>query len=183
MLRRLSFIVRFLRDRRGVSAIEFALVAPLLICAYLGMAELTLGMLAARHTSHLAATIGDLASQSDNLTDANVSDLWAIGGSMLQPFSTTGLRMRVTEVMMTTTSPIQAVVVWSEQSNWTAYTKNTPITAITTSQLAQGQYLIMTEVQYDYSSPIGNFLPGVTHFSDTFYHQPRNGLKVLRNGA
>ena len=63
MLRRLNCLARFRSDRRGVAAVEFALVAPVLIAAYLGMAELTLGLMTARQTSHLAATVGDLAAQ------------------------------------------------------------------------------------------------------------------------
>jgi Flp pilus assembly protein TadG len=45
MTRRLS---RFWRDRRGVSAVEFALIAPVLMIFYFGMAELTEAMMAQR---------------------------------------------------------------------------------------------------------------------------------------
>jgi Flp pilus assembly protein TadG len=177
-------ILRFLRDRRGVAAVEFAFVAPILICAYLGMAEVDLGVLASRQTSHLAATIGDLASQSDNLTAANLTDLWSIGGSMLQPFPTgTALKIRLSEVLMNSSG--QAIVQWSKNQNWTgtAYVNGvTPIPQITTTQLSTGQYLIMTEVEYDYSSPIGNFLPGITTMTYTFYHHPRNGTQVTQTG-
>jgi len=180
----LARLRRFLRDCRGVAAIEFALVAPILICAYLGMAEVTLGLMASRQTSHLAATIGDLASQSDNLTAANITDLWAIGASMLQPFSTgTALKMRLSEVYMNTSN--KAVVQWHKTSNWTGadyVDGSTVISQITTSQLSQGQYLIMTEVEYDYVSPLGNFLPGTTAMKYTFYHHPRNGTQVTQTG-
>ena len=186
MLRRLNALIRFpwrfRRDDRGVAAVEFALVAPILICAYLGMAELTLGLMASRRTEHLAATLGDLASQSDNLTAANLTDLWAIGASMLQPFSTTvGLRMRITEVTMGTNN--QATVYWSQaSSSWTKLTTGAAVPQVTTAQISAGQFLIMTEVQYDYVSPIGNFLPGTTHMTDTFYHHPRNGTQVTQTG-
>ncbi|MCR6659287.1 MAG: pilus assembly protein [Asticcacaulis sp.] len=111
-LRRLNRLVtlkafgkRFAGDGRGVSAIEFALVAPVLILLYLGMAELTLGMMAARRVSHLAATVGDLAAQSQTLTPTNITDLWAIGANMLDPFPTSGtsLRIRLTSVTMQST--------------------------------------------------------------------------------
>ncbi len=184
-LRRLARLVSlkpFFQDRRGVSAVEFALIAPILIMAYLGLAELTLGMMASRRTSHLAATIGDLAAQSETLSASNVTDLWAIGSSMLQPFptSTTVLKMRLTSVMMDTNN--HAVVQWSTAQGTTGYAKNTIISGITTAQIAQGEYLVMTEVEYDYTSPIGsplaNFMPGTKAFTDTFYHHPRNGAGV-----
>ena len=181
MLRRLNRLLRlksFADDTRGVSAIEFALVAPILIMAYLGLSELTLGMMASRKASHLAATIGDLAAQSETLSSDNITDLFAIGTSMLQPFSATGtsLKIRLTSVTMQTTS--KATVDWSAVQNMTKYNKGDTINSITTSQIAAGQSLIMTEVEYDYSSPIGKFLPGQTAFKYTFYHHPRNGAMV-----
>ncbi|MCC7266817.1 MAG: pilus assembly protein, partial [Caulobacteraceae bacterium] len=38
------------KDIRGVSAIEFAFVAPVMILFYLGMAELTMGLMAERRS-------------------------------------------------------------------------------------------------------------------------------------
>ncbi len=182
ILRRLADIVRFRAfwgDRRGVSAIEFALVAPILIMAYLGLSELTLGMMAARRTSHLTATIGDLAAQSDTLTDANITDLFAIANSMMAPFSTgTSLKIRLTSVTMGTDN--KARTDWSKAQNMTPYADNTVLSTITTAQITANQSLMMTEVEYDWVSPIGNLLPGTSAFKDTFYHHPRNGAKVTR---
>ena len=174
-------IRRFIGDDRAVAAIEFAFVAPVLIVAYIGMAELTMGMMAARRTSHLAATIGDLAAQSDNLTLANISDLWTIGASMLAPFDTsTGLKMRLSEITMNTSN--KAVVVWSQNSGWVNLATNSTVAAVTTTQLPQGQYMMMTEVEYDWVSPFGQFLPGTRAFTYTFYHHPRNGSQVTQVG-
>ena len=188
MLSRLNAIIRFQwrfrRDKRGVAAVEFALVAPILIVAYLGMAELTLGLMAARRTEHLASTVGDLASQSDNLTQLDLADLFTIGASMLPPFPTgKALKMRISEVEMNPSN--KAIVIWNQPNNWTgtAYVDGTTvIPQITTTQLAQGQYLIMTEVEYDYVSPIGTFLTGTTKMTYTFYHHPRNGAQVTQVG-
>ena len=175
-------VLRFFQDCRGVAAIEFAFVAPVLIIAYLGMAELTMGIMAARKTSHLAATIGDLAAQSDNLTMTNIGDLWTIGASMLAPFDTTvGLKMRLTEV--STDANDKATVSWSRaNANWTAYANNQAMPQITSAQMSANQSLIMTQVEYDWVSPFGKFLPGTTAFTYTFYHHPRNGAQVTQIG-
>jgi Flp pilus assembly protein TadG len=179
---RLFSLKAFFKDKRGVSAIEFALIAPILIMAYLGLAEVTLGMMASRRTAHLAASLGDLAAQSDSLTSANITDLFTIGNSMMAPFrsDSTVLNIRLTSVTMNASN--QAVVQWSVAQGTTlpAYSKTKPdiISAITTNQIASGQSLIMTEVDYRYTSPLGNFLPGQSAFKDTFYHHPRNGAAV-----
>jgi len=187
ILRRLARWRRFksfAKDDRGVSAVEFALIAPILIMTYLALAELTLGMMASRRTSHLAASIGDLAAQSETLTNANVTDLFAIGTSMLQPFAAgTDLKIRLTCVTMGTDN--QAKVVWSDARYMTAYTVGSTISSISTSQIAAGESLIMTEVEYKYTdpiaSPVADFLPGSTPFKDTFFHHPRNGTAVVRS--
>jgi Flp pilus assembly protein TadG len=42
----MSFLNRWRRDRRGVSAVEFAFIAPVLILFYFGVAELCSALLA-----------------------------------------------------------------------------------------------------------------------------------------
>jgi len=188
-LRRLSRLVtlkafgrRFAEDGRGVSAIEFALIAPILILLYLGMAELTLGMMASRRVSHLAATVGDLAAQSQTLTPTNISDLWTIGSNMLDPFPTgTALKIRVASVTMQKNG--KATVDWSQPSNWTKLTNDdTEIKAITTAQIATDESLILTEVEYAYDSPLhsplADFFKSGTVFKETYMHHPRNGSVV-----
>ncbi len=178
-LRQLITLKAFAKDTRGVSALEFALVAPILILLYLALAELTLGMMAARRTSHLAAIIGDLAAQSETLTTANINDLFEIGTSILQPFTTgTALKIRLSSVTMDNNE--DARVQWSVGKNLTNYSKNHILESITTEQVGKGESLVVTEVVYDYSSPLGNFLPGLTQFNETFYHHPRNGAAVKK---
>lgn len=175
-----AFGKRFAQDGRGVSAIEFALVAPVLILLYLGMAELTLGMMASRRVSHLAATIGDLAAQSQTLTPDNITDLWAIGSNMLDPFPTDGtsLRMRVTSVTMSSDKTPKAKVDWSQSKNTSKYKKGDELPAITTDQISANESLILTEVEYSYDSPLGNFIKTGTVFKETYTHHPRNGAMV-----
>ncbi len=199
-LRRLNHLVtlkglgkRFADDGRGVSAIEFALIAPVLILLYLGMAELTLGLMASRRVSHLTSTIGDLVAQSDSLTPDNVTDLWKIADSIMDPFVTSTtvdakqvsiLKMRVASVTMQKVgSKTSAKVNWSMASNTTGFTNtSTEIQKITTSQIAVGESLIVTQAEYDYDSPIhspmADFFKSGTQFKEIFYHHPRNGEAV-----
>jgi Flp pilus assembly protein TadG len=184
-LRRLNHLVtlkafgkRFADDGKGVSAIEFAIIAPVLLLLYLGMSELTLAMMASRRTSHLGATIGDLAAQSDTLTPDNISDMWQIGNSIMAPFDTgTNLRIRVSSVTMNAAGT-QALVDWSQATNEAEYVAGVQITSITTTQIAANESLILTEVEYDYDSPVGDFFISGTTFTDTYYHHPRNGSTV-----
>jgi len=179
--------LRFLLSRKGVAAIEFALIAPILIMIYIGLAELGLGMMASRRTSHLGATIGDLVSQSESVTLANINDIFDIGTSILEPFAAgNNLQLRVSCVRMGTDN--QAHVYWSDARNWlgAAYqeiidgTTGTVITDITTDQLPVGENIIMTEVRYQYQAPVTKFLPAPVTFSYRFLHHPRSAGMVER---
>jgi Flp pilus assembly protein TadG len=166
-------------NNKGTAAVEFALIAPILIVLYLGLAELTLGMMAGRRAGHLAATVGDLTAQSESLTTANINDIFDIGASMLSPFPAgANLKIRISSVTMDASG--QARVDWSDGKNMGPNAPGTVIAGITLTQLPKGESLMMTEVEYDYDSPVDNFLPGITTFKDKFYHNPRSGAMVIR---
>jgi len=177
------FSLKILKDKQGVSAVEFAFIAPIIVMAYLGLCELTLGMMASRRTSHLAAAVGDLAAQSETLTSANITDMFTIAGAMMDPFPTgTKLKVRVTSITMGT--DFKARVDWSDGKNYAPRSVGAVISTVTKDQLPVGDSLMMTEVEYTFDAPFesstGKFLPLTQVYDDIFYHHPRNGAKVTR---
>ena len=55
---------RLVRDIRGVSAVEFALVLPLMVALYLGLAEASQAIAIDRKVTLTAHALSDLASQA-----------------------------------------------------------------------------------------------------------------------
>src|SRR3990167_7599340 len=94
----ISFLRRLGRDRRGVSAVEFALIAPAMVASYFGMAEITQALLAERKAAHAASAIGDLVSQSSSVSTADITDIFSIASTIMQPYTTTTPKMRVSSV-------------------------------------------------------------------------------------
>lgn len=181
MKRPLLTLRRFARDRRGVSAVEFALIAPLLITFYLGMAETTQAMMAKRKASHVASVIGDLVAQDQIVTDAEMADTWTIGAALLAPFPTSGLLgMRVTSVTMTAGV---VKVDWSEAGGTGLTKKNAGDTwaGIPAGLIANGQSLIIAETRYPYDSPIKKYVPATLNFNDIYYLRPRKISAVQRS--
>ena len=180
MKRPLMTLRRFAGDRRGVSAIEFALIAPLLITFYLGMAETTQAMMAKRKASHVASAIGDLIAQDQSVTNAEMTDTWTIGNALLAPFPTSGLlKMRVTSV--TANSAGVAKVDWSDNSGWTDVADGSTWTGIPTGLIAAGESLIIAQTTYAYDSPIKKYVPNTLNFTETYYLRPRKIKTVLRD--
>ena len=57
-----QFLRRFGRDRRGASAIEFALIAPLMLGLYIGCVEISDGVAADRKVTLTAGALANLTA-------------------------------------------------------------------------------------------------------------------------
>jgi Flp pilus assembly protein TadG len=169
----------FWRDRRGVSAVEFALLAPVLVIFYFGMAELTESMIAQRRLSHIASSIGDIVARDTQLTDARRTDVFQVGSVLMAPFPTSTLRMCI--VSISSNAAGTDTVDWSEASNSPV---NCPaagtVVSIPTSVLPNSSSVIMSKASYDYTPPIKMVSASMFTFRRTFYLRPRLSDKVLR---
>ncbi len=103
---------RFRRDTAGVSAVEFALILPVMLVLWAGMAEMSHAIDNWRKVTQLARTIVDLTSQgdtSDPIAPATMNDILASSAAVLRPFSTTNLTIVISalgvDTSASTTSP------------------------------------------------------------------------------
>lgn len=176
--RHTGILIRLARDRRGVSAVEFALLAPIMIAFYFGLAEFCQGFMAQKRMGHATSMVADLVSQTDIVTPTQVSDFFEIGGLIMKPFSATPLKMRVSQI--TRDSSGVARVSWSRGKGMTARTTNASVT-LPTGLIANGESIIMSEATYDYDSPVDYLMPSITQFSHTYYLRPRLTEQVTLN--
>ena len=174
MMRR-GLFSRLGRDERGVSAVEFAMLAPVLIAFYFGMAEFCQGFMAQKRMGHSSAMVADLVAQEESVATANLDDIFDIGGLIMKPFSTAALKQRVSSV--TRTAGV-ARIDWSRGDGMTARAVNSTIT-LPTDLISDGESVIVSEATYDYDSPVDYFMPGITQFSLIYYLRPRTVDKTL----
>ena len=161
---------RLARDTRGVAAVEFAFLAPILILFYFSMVEYCQGYMALKRTGHVASMVADLVSQSDTVTKTQLTDTFAIGGLIMRPFSSAILTQRVSSVTRVNAATYR--VDWSVGRG--IPTKLTVADAkIPPDMLAAGESVIIAEANYDYSSPFDLVAPYVTRFERMAYLRPR----------
>lgn len=172
---RSGIIRRFGSDRRGVSAVEFALIAPLMIVFYFGLVELCQGFMALKRMTHVSSTVADLATQEASLSAAEIADLFAAGNVIMAPFPTPALSQRISSVSVDANGV--ARIDWSRGQGMSARAAGSTI-AVPAGLVENGESLIMTEVSYDYDSAIDYIVKGITRFSHTYYLRPRVSDKV-----
>jgi Flp pilus assembly protein TadG len=173
---------------RGVAAVEFALIAPTLVLAYFGLAELTEGLMASRKISTVASTLGDLTAQAASTTPGQVSDIFSIGQTLMKPFPTGGqvLTMRLSSVTVDANGVPR--IDWSEGQGMGALAKGSSVALPlatkaqpgdpSTPFIASGQSVIMAEAHYQFASPLKQYLPATSDLHDVLYMAPRQGTTV-----
>jgi Flp pilus assembly protein TadG len=176
---RSGFLRRLKRDMRGVAAVEMALIAPGLILAYFGVAEVTMAMMASRRANHTTSAIGDLVTQSAQVGPKAMSDIFKIGSTLMRPFDGTKLKVRVTSIRMEANRSL--TVRWSESyGGMTELTDGAVITdAKASTLLSPFESLVITETSYSFSSPLDYALKGVFTFGDAAYLKPRKSDEVV----
>jgi Flp pilus assembly protein TadG len=171
-------IRRLAGDVRGVSAVEFALIAPVMILFYAGLVDLCQGYMALKRTNHLASVVADLASQSTALTGTEVDGIFEVGPDIMAPFASASLEQRISSV--TKVSPLEFKVDWSRSSKATGALSGDLAVAnagVPAVLLADGESIIIAETAYTYKSPFQKFLPEI-RFQRRAMLQPRRSATI-----
>lgn len=168
-----GIFLRFARDRRGVSAVEFALIAPILIAFYFALAEFCQGFMAQKRMGHSASMVADLVAQTQApVTMDQLDDVIGVGELIMQPFTAAPLKLRVTSLTQGTDGIVR--VDWSHASVGMSPLADDAVVDIPADLIEDGESLVMSEATYDYESPVGKYLPGITQFDQTHYLRPRS---------
>lgn len=70
-----TFLRRLAGDTKGVAAIEFAMIAPIMIALYVGLAEVSMLITSDRKVSHASSVTGDLAAQYETISNNEMSNI------------------------------------------------------------------------------------------------------------
>ena len=82
-----------LSNRSGVSAVEFALILPVLLTMYFGVVEIGNALTITRRTSIVASTAADLVAQEKTTSSNGLKDAFAASKSILAPIDPTPLKI------------------------------------------------------------------------------------------
>ena len=161
---------RFARDRDATSAMEFAIILPVMLLLYIGGVELGDGLQIQFKVTETARTITDLASQYIIIQSSDMSNIMTAASSVVAPYSSSNVTMTVSEVG--TNSQGQGTITWSCSLNGTPHTVGATVTLPTNLQTPNIS-LIWGEVTYAYTPPMGYVVSGTINLYQSNYFYPR----------
>lgn len=180
-------LLSILRDRRAVAAVEFALLLPLMLTLFIGGNEISTALAIYRKVGHTGSTLGDLVAQVSTLTTSDMTDILAASASVMTPYSVGNAKIVVSAVKYTTSNGYK--VCWSAAKNSTAWTAgSSPPITMPTGLVSNGEEVIVTRVQYSYTSPFSTIMSdiwgsGAITLADLSYFRPRVSTTVVYAGA
>lgn len=166
-----------LRNEDGVTAVEFAIIAPLMVLIFFGCIELSFLMRADRRVTATAASLGDLTSRLAAVTDDDMHELYNAATVMMQPYPAAETRMRITSIE--DNGDGKKRVKWSDGHEMTPRPVNS-IVNVPDGIVPSPGSVILTEVEYDYTSSIGFMIDTSKTMGDTFYLRPRRVSNIQR---
>ncbi len=174
MMRRAASMLRgFIASRRGVAAIEFAMIMPVLAVMFLASFD---GGRAIATYMKVRATTYALAAITNQYSTIQSSDMTSIVGAaatIMAPYATTTSNPVITVSQITIGSHGAATISWSYSQGGTARAQGSSITLPATALDTDSTYLILAEVSYTFTPVFGLFTPGTLTFSDNLYVTPR----------
>lgn len=169
---------KFKTDQRGVSAIEFAFIAPIMVVLFLGAVEASRALTVDRRVTSVASTAADLTAQVKQISNSDLDDIFAASSAILTPFSTQPLSIVVSSVVADVDNNTK--VEWSRaNANGTARACGSAF-AVPAGLTQAGSSVIVSEVTYTYTPTFGaSVFPGLT-MTETFYLRPRQSVKIAK---
>ena len=172
---------KFRNDRDGVGAVEFALIAPVLIVLYMGSLEVSVAMSVNKKLARAASTVADLVTQSETVDKTYLGTMLNVAQSVMTPFRSDAIKVKITGISINGAGV--ATTAWSwQQDNTRPYTVGS--TQTLPSDLAiPNTFLVRTELEFDHDLLL--VMPGIQdvdmrtiHMKKTYHLRQRIGDSV-----
>jgi Flp pilus assembly protein TadG len=175
---------RFVASTRGVVAIEFAMILPVLLLAFLGTVDAGRAIALYMKIHSATYTLAAVTNQYPTVQTSDLQDITGATSKVLAPYPSGPAVVTVSQVAIDSNS--KTTVSWSYSLNGTARAQGSTVTvpakiltAMGTPPAGKFSYLIFSEVSYTYTPMFGYFITGSLTMSDNLFVTPRGTQCVL----
>ena len=201
-------LARLASEERGVAAVEFSLILPIMITLWIGGVEVTNALSVDRRVNAFAASMGDLVARSKTISYDQIADIFKLSEAAMFPYCDSKMSMRITAIDIDNAG--DAKVAWSrshfvslaaapcpgaaagDTAQLPAYAKLTDVNSSVPGALRPAgvgvSQLIMAETEKDYRPAIGYLIVkrlGEITLDGRMFFVPRltNQIKICPTNA
>lgn len=121
----------FFSNRKGIAAVEFALIAPILFSLYFVTLEVSQGMDVNKKVSRVGSMVADLVAQQGREVDqADLDAIMKIGEAILKPYTRSPIEIIITGIEIDKDSKVK--VKWSRKMQNGQFSRDAPKGTLTT---------------------------------------------------
>jgi Flp pilus assembly protein TadG len=181
MRRCIDHLVGSWRDCRGAIAVEFAVVAPVLIALMIGTFEVTRYVLLHQKLDRMAVAASDLVAQGETITVAQLADIFSATELIAEPFAIGPDGVVIVSSAYRATGAGTANVAWqrtgtgSLAATSTVGAQGAPATLPSGFVLKEGESVIVAEVYYEFRPMFAPNLVPASRLYHRAVFRPRRG--------
>ncbi|MGD9967748.1 MAG: TadE/TadG family type IV pilus assembly protein [Hyphomonadaceae bacterium] len=164
---------RFGAAKKGVAALEFAIIAPvLMVPLLLGSVDLIDVLGANKRAQNAAASLADVVARDTEVSTQEIQGIWEGLEVLMYPNDPASMEMRITSVSIVNAST--ARVVWSEgHGGMTPRQSGSTVSGLDSRMMVPGTSLIMAEAVYKFDAPLGFLFQNQVRMSHSAYRRSR----------
>lgn len=166
-----SIYRRFIASTRGVAAVEFAMILPVLMVLFLASFDGGRAIAVYMKVRSATYTLDAITNQYTTIASTDMQSIVGATSVVMAPYSSTPVVVTISQIAIDASG--KATVAWSYSLNGTARSKGSSVT-IPTVLATPNSYLIFGEVSYTYTPMFGYFSKAAITFADNLYVTPRS---------
>jgi Flp pilus assembly protein TadG len=162
-----------------VAAVEFALVVPVVIVAYLAGFEVMEAATVNRKLTDTTVQIANVTAQYTTMGATDVSNVLGASSQIMTPYSTSNLTIVLSEV--TTNAAGAGSVTWSQTYQGAALAVGTPVT-MPAGFTTPNSNFILVQTTYSYQPVIGGAFVRPISMTNQIFMLPRSSSSIPYTG-
>lgn len=181
-MRMLSALTLFKRHEGGMAAVEFGLIAPLMLMMFIGTVEISQAVGLDRRVALAASSTADLIARDKSIaSSSDMAEKMKLVKHLLQPYDDTRIKLSIYQVTADPANENDHKVSWSYgfQGGAAPAKCSPPPESLPSGLLGKGASVVVVKAEYDYEPLIfSHYLNSAVTLTDKATMSPRNSCVV-----
>lgn len=140
----------FVKDRRGVAAVEFAFIAPVLLALYFVTMEVAQGIENNKKVGRVASMVADLVTQQPEIKRSELEAIMKIGNAIMYPYNRSIPTIEVTGIWIPDEDSPEPEIRWSRKMVSNTFSEGDSPADVPEKLKIRGTFLVRVSAKLEY---------------------------------